>query len=114
MDQGADPKEVIGIITPFKVQANTIKCALPSEIKKYVKVGTVHTFQGGERNLIIMSTVYGKNDGCYFIDREDSLLNVAVSRAKDSFLIFGDINCLSNDSSKPSGLLREKIVQASI
>lgn len=114
MDQGADPKEIIGIITPFKVQANTIQSALSSEIKKYVKVGTVHTFQGGERNLIIMSTVYGKNDGCYFIDREDSLLNVAVSRAKDSFLIFGDINCLSNDSSKPSGLLREKIAQASI
>ena len=56
-----------------------------------------------------MSTVYGKNDGCYFIDANKSLLNVAVSRAKDSFLVMGDINCLSDNQNKPSGLLKEML-----
>ena len=54
-----------------------------------------------------MSTVYGSLDGCYFINMNKSLLNVAVSRAKDSFLVFGDINCLDKTVDSPSGLLRK-------
>ncbi|MCA1026585.1 AAA family ATPase [Cytobacillus kochii] len=104
-------KNILGIITPFKQQVSEIKKALPEHIKKLVDVGTVHTFQGGERQVIIMSTVYGKNDGCYFIDASKSLLNVAVSRSKDSFLVFGEINCLSSSETAPSGLLRNMVTQ---
>ena len=78
-----------------------------------IDVGTVHTFQGGERKVIIMSTVYGKNDGCFFIDANKSLLNVAVSRAKDSFLVIGDISCLSDSENKPSGLLKKMLLKYS-
>ncbi|MGO0257955.1 AAA domain-containing protein [Priestia aryabhattai] len=112
--RGENPKELIGVITPFKMQVNKIKKALSPSIKNYIHVGTVHAFQGGERRVIIMSTVYGENDGCFFIDANKSLLNVAVSRAKDSFLVFGDINCLSGDKSKPSGLLRDMISSHSL
>lgn len=104
-----NPKNILGIITPFKMQVAEIKKILPEELKKVVDVGTVHTFQGGERNVIIMSTVYGKDDGCYFIDAKKSLLNVAVSRAKDSFLVFGEIGCLSNSEATPSGLLKKML-----
>jgi superfamily I DNA and/or RNA helicase len=106
-----NPKNILGIITPFKMQVSEIKKALPKELKTLVDVGTVHTFQGGERNVIIMSTVYGKNDGCYFIDAKQSLLNVAVSRAKDSFLVFGEIDCLSNSDTVPSGLLKRMVTE---
>ncbi|MEC1155762.1 AAA domain-containing protein [Cytobacillus horneckiae] len=104
-----NPKNILGIITPFKMQVAAIKSALPKELKSIIDVGTVHTFQGGERNVIIMSTVYGKSDGCYFIDASKSLLNVAVSRAKDSFLVFGEIDCLSNSEAVPSGLLKKMV-----
>ncbi|MGR3205575.1 AAA domain-containing protein [Bacillus glycinifermentans] len=106
-----DPKSLIGIITPFKMQVRTIKRALSPDVKPFVNVGTVHTFQGGERKVIIMSTVYGKNDGCFFIDANKSLLNVAVSRAKDSFLVMGDMNCLSDSANKPSGLLKTMLLE---
>ncbi|WP_047154614.1 DEAD/DEAH box helicase [Aneurinibacillus tyrosinisolvens] len=69
-----EPKNLIGIITPFKMQVRKIKNALPPAVKDYIDVGTVHAFQGGERKVIIMSTVYGKNDGCFFIDANKSLL----------------------------------------
>lgn len=36
-------------------------------------------------------------------------MNVAVSRAEDSFLVFGDINCLKTEKSSPSGLLMEYV-----
>ncbi|WYQ42313.1 AAA domain-containing protein [Bacillus sp. FSL W7-1321] len=106
-----DPKSLIGIITPFKMQVSTIKRALSPDVKHFVNVGTVHTFQGGERKVIIMSTVYGKNDGCFFIDGNKSLLNVAVSRAEDSFLVMGDMNCLSASANKPSGLLKRMLLE---
>lgn len=109
-----NPNNIIGIITPFKAQASCIKSELKKQLPKYcgcISVGTVHTFQGAERKIIIMSTVYGSNDGCYFIDTNKSLMNVAVSRAKDNFLVFGEINCLKTDDKSASGLLRNMIFE---
>ena len=37
-------------------------------------------------------------------------MNVAVSRAEDSFLVFGDINCLKDEEKSPSGLLKKYII----
>ncbi|MBS4535692.1 hypothetical protein GOQ29_08690 [Clostridium sp. D2Q-14] len=108
-----DEKNFIGIITPFKVQEILIKKEfqklLPFDIRKNISYGTVHTFQGAERQIVIMSTAYGRLDGCYFIDIKESMLNVTVSRAKDSFLVFGDINCLDKSNQSASGLLRSYI-----
>lgn len=113
----AYPKEakenLVGIITPFKAQVSCIKSELkkhlPTSYSKKISVGTVHTFQGAERKIIILSTVYGREDGCFFIDANKSLMNVAVSRAKDNFFVFGDINCLKDASSSASGLLKKYI-----
>lgn len=111
-------KNLLGIITPFKAQVscitNEINKRIPEDIKKNISVGTVHTFQGAERRIILMSTVYGENEGCYFIDANKSMLNVAVSRAKDSFLIFGNINSFKNDISSASGLIKKYIMTKKI
>lgn len=107
---------LIGVITPFKSQVGFIKAALKRKMPHLadkISVGTVHTFQGAERNIIILSTVYGMNDGCYFIDANKSLMNVAVSRAKDHFFVFGDTGCLKSNLNSASGLLKS-VMQASI
>lgn len=104
-----DDGTIVGVITPFKAQSNLIKQILKKqmpELEKTIAVGTVHTFQGAERKVIIFSSVYGNTEGCFFINNNASLMNVAVSRAKDSFLIFGDIGCLIGDSSTAGGKLR--------
>lgn len=105
----AYPKEekntLIGVITPFKAQAEQIKENLKDMPE--VSVGTVHTFQGGERRIILFSTVYGSEENCSFIDFKPNLMNVAMSRAKDRFIVFGDIDCLSSSKENPSGLLRQ-------
>ncbi len=117
----AYPKEakenLVGIITPFKAQVKCIETELkkqmPTNYSK-ISVGTVHTFQGAERKIIILSTVYGKQDGCFFIDANKSLMNVAVSRAKDNFFVFGDINCLKDTQSSASGLLKKCVYSNAI
>lgn len=105
-----DPRQIIAIITPFKEQVSIIKKQLQEYMKdkaNAIDVGTVHTFQGADRKIIILSTVYGKSDGCPFVDNNPALMNVAVSRAKDAFWVFGAYDCLSEDSKLASGKLRE-------
>ncbi|QHI73488.1 AAA domain-containing protein [Aminipila terrae] len=112
-----EKENLVGIITPFKAQVKCIELELkkqmPTNYSK-ISVGTVHTFQGAERKLIILSTVYGKQEGCFFIDANKSLMNVAVSRAKDNFFVFGDINCLKDTENSASGLLKKCIYKYSI
>jgi hypothetical protein len=100
--------DVLGIITPFKAQAHYLQLLIRElpELSDKISAGTVHTFQGAERKIIIFSTVYGSQDNCYFIDNNKPLINVAVSRARDSFLVFGARDCLGKTDSTPSGLLR--------
>lgn len=108
-DEEVDERNIIGIITPFKRQSIVIRQFINKqlpEISRNISVGTVHTFQGAERKIIIFSSVYGSEDGCYFIDVNKSLMNVAVSRAKDSFLVFGDRGCLTGSRTSASGLLK--------
>lgn len=108
-DSNIKEKDVLAIITPFTGQVRIIKKYLNKSSKglaKYITVGTVHTFQGAERKIIIFSSTYGKDDGCFFIDKNESLMNVAVSRAKDSFLIFGSIDCLGGSQNSASGMLK--------
>ena len=50
----------------------------------------------------------GVGDGCGFIDASPSMLNVTVSRAKDSCLVFGDMDTLATArSGSPRALLSE-------
>lgn len=55
-------------------------------------VGTVHTFQGKEANIVyfLTGTDASKINAAEWACKEPNLLNVAVTRAKDEFYIIGD------------------------
>ena len=76
--QNYDSKN-IGIIAPYRDQVELIKNKINN---KDVEVDTIHKFQGRGKDVIIMSTVK-VND---FVDNAN-LLNVAISRAKEKFII---------------------------
>lgn len=103
----------VGIVTPFSTQANQIERLLRKEMpdlaRKNTKltVGTVHALQGAERDIVIFSPTYGQGyNGGMFFDKSPNMLNVAVSRAKDSFLVIGNLALFDQTKkSKPSGLL---------
>ena len=101
--------DTVGIITPFAAQARKLKKEIISAGIKIegFKIGTVHTLQGAEREIIIFSPVYCINNrgSRYFFDQGPNMLNVAVSRAKDSFLVFGEMSLFDPNANTPSGLL---------
>lgn len=101
-----DIDEIIGIITPFAAQRRLLQDGLAAQEIIISKVGTVHALQGAERPFVIFSSVYTNHDsGHYFFDRGPNMLNVAVSRAKDSFVVIGDMDIFDPALSTPSGLL---------
>ena len=116
---GKSLHEVVGIVTPFSAQVSTIKQVLGKQgistgaNEKSLTVGTVHSLQGAERAIVIFSPVYSKHEDGGFIDSDNSMLNVAVSRAKDSFLVFGDMDLFEvQPASSPRGLLAKYLFES--
>lgn len=101
---------VIAIVTPFARQVSSLResmqgCLPESDYAEMV-VGTVHKLQGAERPIIVFSPVYGPgNVAVPFFDRGRNMLNVAVSRAKHSFLVFGNMALFDPGNGRPSGIL---------
>lgn len=103
---------IVGIVTPFGAQVSAIAQACRNagiEVgheKEGITVGTVHALQGAQRPVVIFSAVYSKHADGGFIDQRSSMLNVAVSRAQNTFLVFGDMDVFTAASkSAPRGLL---------
>ncbi|MFD0333886.1 AAA domain-containing protein [Streptomyces erythrogriseus] len=46
----------IGVVTPFTPQADELRAQLRQYGRQRVRVGTVHTFQGGERDVMVFSS----------------------------------------------------------
>lgn len=106
--------QIVGVVTPFGAQVRAIGKACREQGiavgqgEDSMTVGTVHALQGAERPVIIFSPVYSKDADGGFIDSSPSMLNVAVSRAKDSFLVFGDMDVFrAAPQTTPRGLLAQ-------
>lgn len=105
--------DIVCVITPFGNQTEVISRACRDQGIKVGKgegemvVGTVHAIQGAERPIVIFSPVYSKHADGPFIDRFNSMLNVAVSRAKDHFFVFGDMDIFTTyqGDASPRGVL---------
>lgn len=80
----------IGIITPYRQQADEINKALGKDI-----ASTVHKYQGRECDTIIMSMV--DNKPTEFSD-DSNLLNVAISRAKTHLYVVTNSNEMPKES----------------
>ncbi|MEM8997094.1 MAG: AAA domain-containing protein, partial [Acidobacteriota bacterium] len=111
--------EIVGVVTPYSAQISTLVDACRAEQLPVagaadgppIAVGTVHTFQGGERPVMLFSPVVTRRQPGYFIDRRPNLLNVAVSRARDAFLVFGDLAVFDPDVGRPSGVLAQHLFE---
>lgn len=83
----------IGIITPFANQREYISNALKAEGIEDVACGTVHSFQGDEKDVVLFSTAIGASTqaGTYeWVKANRELINVATSRAKDKLIVLAD------------------------
>ena len=99
------PSDDIGIIVPFRNSVYKVRNHLWEKGYREVEVGTIHTFQGREKPVIIFDTVMSgewQNGGMRhysvrpFDEKKNGLsvprlLNVAFSRSKELLVIIADM-----------------------
>lgn len=91
-------KNTIGIITPYRAQIATIRKAFEEQIPKlleYISIDTVERYQGGARDIIILSLCTNKLSqlsSLVSLSEEgiDRKLNVAMTRAREQLIILGN------------------------
>lgn len=106
-DQPVALEKLVAIVTPFRGQVEAIRNLVREELDPdddnlsgRLTIGTVHTLQGAEKPVVLFSAVNRESRASrrtesnhrerVFIDRDDGrLLNVAISRAQKSFILFG-------------------------
>ena len=101
----------IGIVTPFRNQAEQLNASIPNQYRDRIIADTVYKFQGDEKDVVIYSLVVTNNSPSSKINWIDSsvpnLVNVAVTRAKNTLYIVGNKEYIRRNSSttKPLGKL---------
>lgn len=100
----------IGIISPFRAQVEQLKISVAKVLSEHmirkhkIEIGTAHTFQGDERDIILMSWAFAPNSFVQSLTflQKPNLFNVAITRAR-----YQIINFTSKDPRDlPDGLLR--------
>ncbi len=83
----------IGVITPFVNQKKLIERRLAEEKLENVSCGTVHAFQGDEKQVVLFSTALtdATHKGTYdWLKNNQELINVATSRAVDRLVVLAN------------------------
>ncbi len=66
-----------------------------------------------ERDVVLFSPVYGRgHTGNIFFNAGPNMMNVAVSRARDSFIVVGNPDLFVEGSGRPSGILARHLRMA--
>ena len=100
----------IGLISPFRAQADALEEAILEkyrleEIDAYgLRVGTVHSYQGDERDVLIISLAVGSDeaDSAWRFVNQANLFNVMVTRAREEVVVV-------TSNPEPPGLAGEYI-----
>jgi len=85
--------EDLGVVSPYRKQVETVGTSLRAQVDAVgTEVDTVHRFQGREKRAVIMTTVLddswrGRWDKMVAFVDDPQLINVAVSRAKERFIL---------------------------
>lgn len=87
-----NPDKNVGIITPFANQRSLIQHELTKAGRPDVACGTVHAFQGDEKDVILFSLGISdatKRKTYDWLKNNRELINVATSRAREELIVFG-------------------------
>ncbi len=98
------PNLTYGVITPFRKQANEMrqalsKCSWYEPVASRFTIGTVHSLQGSECDVLVYSPVVAEGMENYlvkFAASQKDLINVTVTRAKNLLYIIGDLQACQN------------------
>lgn len=89
----------IGIIAPYRGQVDWLQNAAGEYIPKSIpyEIQTVDSFQGQERDLMVISLVRSNDEQQIGFLKDFRRLNVAITRARCKVVLIGDSSTLSQD-----------------
>ena len=82
--------KTMAVITPYVNQRKLIETGIKDRKLDNIVCGTVHAFQGDEKDVVLFSTALSDRttDGTYnWLKNNKELINVAVSRAKEKLIL---------------------------
>lgn len=80
-------------ISPYSGQVTLAKELLP----KPMRISTIDSFQGQEKEIIILSLVRSNDDGDIGFLKDYRRMNVAITRAKEQLFVIGDSATIGGD-----------------
>ena len=80
-------------ISPYSGQVAAAKEMLP----KQLRLSTIDSFQGQEKEIIIVSLVRSNDDGDIGFLKDYRRMNVAITRAKEQLFVIGDSATIGAD-----------------
>jgi ATP-dependent RNA/DNA helicase IGHMBP2 len=80
-------------ISPYSGQVAAAKDELPAQLR----ISTIDSFQGQEKEFIILSLVRSNDDGDIGFLKDYRRMNVAITRAKEQLFIIGDSATIGAD-----------------
>ncbi|KAI3888827.1 hypothetical protein MKW92_003170 [Papaver armeniacum] len=108
---GAREKLTIGIISPYAAQVAAIQEKLGHKYEKLeyfaVRVKSIDGFQGGEEDIMIISTVRSNSEGSVGFLSNLQRTNVALTRARRCLWVLGDGKTLLRSGSCWSALVSD-------
>ncbi|MCL7036159.1 hypothetical protein MKW94_004736 [Papaver nudicaule] len=108
---GVREKLTVGIISPYATQVAAIQEKLGHKYEKLeyfaVRVKSIDGFQGGEEDIIIISTVRSNSEGSIGFLSNLQRTNVALTRARRCLWILGDGKTLLRSGSCWSALVSD-------
>jgi len=81
-------------ISPYAGQVSAAKDVLP----KQLRISTIDSFQGQEKETIILSLVRSNDDGNIGFLKDYRRMNVAITRAKEQLFVIGDSATIGGDA----------------
>lgn len=93
LDLGLEATD-IGIITPYKDQADLIEKKI---VEENLEIDTVDGFQGREKEVIILSLTRSNDEGFIGFLKDLRRLNVSLTRAKRKLIVLCDKSTLSSN-----------------
>lgn len=95
-----DPRKT-AFISPYSGQVSAAKEVLPAGMR----ISTIDSFQGQEKETIILSLVRSNDDGDIGFLKDYRRMNVAITRAKEKLFVIGDSATIAADAFYNSFLL---------
>ncbi len=88
------PPEKTAFISPYNGQVTAAKELLPA----VMRISTIDSFQGQEKEIIILSLVRSNDDGDIGFLKDYRRMNVAITRAKEQLFVIGDSATIGGDA----------------